>query len=164
MYHGTVLPINDFKFNGFEKRTGFSSGFFSNEENRLFGFVTPNKEMAKKYAESKLESFHSKNYTKAVIECVINFSKLTVLDLSDENTFEDNLYDIGFKLWESGYGYGVKDMWKLMDEPQIVNLVFKHGYNAVKLIEDSTGIVDISYGINLNDINSIVKINNVFKV
>lgn len=165
MYHGTALPINNFNFEKFLKVKGYSSSTFLGvtEEERFFGFITPNKEMAIEYANHTIES-KPKNYKKALIVVYVDFSKLNIIDLSNEETFEDNLNKIGFKLWDSGYGYGVNDMWKLLDEPEIVKLIKNAGFNSVKLIEDSVGIIGISYGILLDEINECVKIKEVVQI
>ena len=163
-YHGTVLPKINQNIDSFKKNTGYRTNPMLDilrEVNSPWVFFTTDYDLAYKFGSSKTEGlYHDKNdfsYQTVVLKYEINENKINILDLTTKD-YEAELEDIGISLIDL-YGIGMysqDQMWELLDDEEISKTI-QSRFDAVKLIENSSGYKGISLAIDINKVNNIIK-------
>ena len=163
-YHGTTLPKSNPNIDNFKSKVGYRGNQMmgiSREVNSPWVFFTNNYDLARQFGSAKTDClYHDKgdfSHQTVVLKYNINESDLNILDLTT-NDYEFKLEEIGIKLWEL-YGVGMykqDEMWDLLDDEEISNVIIKSGINAVKLIENGTGYNGNSLAIHISKVNSVL--------
>lgn len=163
-YHGTVLPKSNPNIDKFEVKKGYRVNSMVGTSREVYSpwvFFTDDYDLARKYGAAKAEGlYYDKgdfSHQTVVLKYDINENDLNMLDLTT-NDYEFKLEKIGIKLWDV-YGMGMYEqdqLWDLLDDDEISNIIIKNGINAVKLIENGTGYNGISLAIHINKINDVV--------
>ena len=163
-YHGTTLPKSNPNIDNFKSKVGYRGNQMmgiSREVNSPWVFFTDNYDLARQFGAAKTDClYHDKgdfSHQTVVLKYNINESDLNILDLTT-NDYEFKLEEIGIKLWEL-YGVGMykqDEMWDLLDDEEISNVIIKSGINAVKLIENGTGYNGNSLAIHISKVNSVL--------
>ena len=163
-YHGTVLPKSNPNIDKFKSKVGYRGNTMmgiSREVNSPWVFFTDNYDLARQFGSAKTDClYHDKgdfSYQTVVLKYEINESDLSILDLTT-NDYEFKLENIGIKLWEL-YGIGMYEqdqVWDLLDDDEISDVIIKSGINAVKLIENGTGYNGKSLAIHISKVNSVL--------
>lgn len=175
LYHSTTL-YKDQSFTSFEKRKAFRSGMMGVVETipPEWVFLTEDFELAKQFGSAKTEDIVSRtrdrNHKTAILKVDVNLNSLNILDLSTDD-FEDILEDqIGLNLWEyydNGWSYDdpqKEQMWSLLDDLTISNLIKKRGFNCVKLYEHvSSSYHGITYAVDIDKQDRLLKIVDVVR-
>lgn len=164
-YHGTALPKSNPKIDNFKRKVGYRVNqmmFTSREVNSPWVFFTDNYDLAMKFGSAKTDGLYvdkgDYSHKTVVLKYDVNESDLIILDLTSSD-YELNLESIGIKLWEL-YGIGMYEqdqMWDLLDDDEISNIIIKSGINAVKLIENGTGYNGKSLAIHISIVNNVIK-------
>ena len=164
-YHGTVLPKSNPNIDKFKSKVGYRGNQMmgiSREVNSPWVFFTDSYDLARQFGSAKTDGlYHDKgdfSHQTVVLKYEINESDLSILDLTT-NDYEFKLEEIGIKLWEL-YGVGMykqDEMWDLLDDEEISNVIIKSGINAVKLIENGTGYNGKSLAIHISKVNNVIK-------
>ncbi len=166
-YHGTTLPKSNPNIDNFKSKVGYRGNpmmGISTEVNSPWVFFTDNYDLARQFGSAKTDGlYHDKgdfSHQTVVLKYEINESELNILDLTT-NDYEFKLENIGIKLWEL-YGVGMYEqdqMWDLLDDDEISDVIIKSGINAVKLIENGTGYNGKSLAIHISKVNNVIKKN-----
>lgn len=165
-YHGTSLPKSNPKINIFKSKEGYRNNPMIGAITKVkspWVFFTDKYDLARKYGSAKTDGlYHDKGdftYKTVVLKYDINESDLNILDLTTDD-YEFKLESIGISLIEM-YGIGMYDqdqLWELLDDDKISNIIIKSGINAIKLIENvSDEYNGYSLAIHMNKVNDVIK-------
>jgi hypothetical protein len=164
-YHGAVLPKSNPNIDNFKTKVGYRvNQMFGivREVNSPWVFFTDNYDLARQFGSAKNDGLYNDkgdySHKTVVLKYDINESDLNILDLISSD-YEFNLESIGIKLWEL-YGIGMYEqdqLWGLLDDDEISNIIIKSGINAVKLIENGIGYNGTSLAIHISSVNNVIK-------
>lgn len=164
-YHGTVLPKSNPNIDNFKTKIGYRGNpmvGILREVNSPWVFFTDNYNLATQFGSAKADGlYYDKSdftHKTVVLKYDINESDLNILDLTS-SSYEFKLEAIGIKLWDL-YGVGMysqDQMWDLLDDNEISDIIVKNGINAVKLIENGTGYDGKSLAIHISKVNKVIK-------
>lgn len=166
-YHGTTLPKQNPNIDSFKTKTGFRSNPMSGikrEVNSPWVFFTNDYDLAKKFGSAKTDGlYHNKgdfSHQTVVLKYDINESKLNILDLTTNDFIEKIEKYVDSDILSNYYGsmvafydIDIEDVWELLDENKISDIIIKNGFDSVKLIENGGK----SLAIHISKVNKVIK-------
>jgi hypothetical protein len=166
-YHGTTLPKSNPKIDNFKTKIGFRSNPMTGlkrEVNSPWVFFTDDYNLAQKFGSAKTEGlYRSKgdfSHKTVVLEYDIEDTELNTLDLTTDdyvekiqNIVNDNILTNLYGSIYAFYDIEIDDVWELLDDNEVSNIIIENGFDSVKLIENGGK----SLAIHISKVNKVVR-------